>query len=195
MRGVFVAKERDDVRNSALAFVVANIYYIVQGFAGFEITALDRVVDFMWGLGLATIILSFTTLLQDEMSEYGQNFKYGYYMAGILVLGSTLLDLGQAMVHSDPEAYAINTQPTFLIVAWMIISTYYLSEGVISNTYRYLMLLGGVFGLVATSADVFFGYDALTELPEVFQFVFLIPWLGFTFGVGLGAYTAWGNRE
>ena len=195
MRGVFVAKERDDVRNSALAFVVANIYYIVQGFAGFEITALDRVVDFMWGLGLATIILSFTTLLQDEMSEYGQNFKYGYYMAGILVLGSTLLDLGQAMVHSDPEAYAINTQPTFLIVAWMIITTYYLSEGVISNTYRYLMLLGGVFGLVATSADVFFGYDALTELPEVFQFVFLIPWLGFTFGVGLGAYTAWGNRE
>ena len=195
MRGVFVAKERDDVRNSALAFVVANIYYIVQGFAGFEITALDRVVDFMWGLGLATIILSFTTLLQDEMSEYGQNFKYGYYMAGILVLGSTLLDLGQAMVHSDPEAYAINTQPTFLIVAWMIISTYYLSEGVISNTYRYLMLLGGVFGLVATSADVFFGYDALTELPEVFQFVFLIPWLGFTFGVGLGAYTAWGNKE
>tara|TARA_X000001036_G_scaffold180095_1_gene170493 strand:+ start:323 stop:910 length:588 start_codon:yes stop_codon:yes gene_type:complete len=195
MRGVFVAKERDDVRNSALAFVVANIYYIVQGFAGFEITALDRVVDFMWGLGLATIILSFTTLLQDEMSEYGQNFKYGYYMAGILVLGSTLLDLGQAMVHSDPEAYAINTQPTFLIVAWMIISTYYLSEGVISNTYRYLMLLGGVFGLVATSADVFFGYDALTELPEVFQFVFLIPWLGFTFGVGLGAYTAWGSRE
>ena len=195
MRGVFVAKERDDVRNSALAFVVANIYYIVQGFAGFEITALDRVVDFMWGLGLATIILSFTTLLQDEMSEYGQNFKYGYYMAGILVLGSTLLDLGQAMVYSDPEAYAINTQPTFLIVAWMIITTYYLSEGVISNTYRYLMLLGGVFGLVATSADVFFGYDALTELPEVFQFVFLIPWLGFTFGVGLGAYTAWGNRE
>ena len=195
MRGVFVAKERDDVRNSALAFVVANIYYIVQGFAGFEITALDRVVDFMWGLGLATIILSFTTLLQDEMSEYGQNFKYGYYMAGILVLGSTLLDLGQAMVYSDPEAYAINTQPTFLIVAWMIITTYYLSEGVISNTYRYLMLLGGVFGLVATSADVFFGYDALTELPEVFQFVFLIPWLGFTFGVGLGAYTAWGSRE
>ena len=195
MRGVFVAKERDDVRNSALAFVVANIYYIVQGFAGFEITALDRVVDFMWGLGLATIILSFTTLLQDEMSEYGQNFKYGYYMAGILVLGSTLLDLGQAMVHSDPEAYAINTQPTFLIVAWMIISTYYLSEGVISNTYRYLMLLGGVFGLVATSADVFFGYDAFTELPEVFQFVFLIPWLGFTFGVGLGAYTAWGNKD
>ena len=195
MKGVFVAKEKDDVRNSALAFVVANIYYIVQGFAGFEITALDRVVDFMWGLGLATIILSFTTLLQDEMSEYGQNFKYGYYMAGILVLGSTLLDLGQAMVHSDPEAYAINTQPTFLIVAWMIISTYYLSEGVISNTYRYLMLLGGVFGLVATSADVFFGYDALTELPEVFQFVFLIPWLGFTFGVGLGAYTAWGNKD
>ena len=195
MKGVFIAKERDDVRNSALAFVVANIYYIVQGFAGFEITALDRVVDFMWGLGLATIILSFTTLLQDEMSEYGQNFKYGYYMAGILVLGSTLLDLGQAMVYSDPEAYAINTQPTFLIVAWMIISTYYLSEGVISNTYRYLMLLGGVFGLVATSADVFFGYDALTELPEVFQFVFLIPWLGFTFGVGLGAYTAWGSRE
>tara|TARA_B100000214_G_scaffold204759_1_gene148461 strand:- start:23 stop:610 length:588 start_codon:yes stop_codon:yes gene_type:complete len=195
MKGVFVAKEKDDVRNSALAFVVANIYYIVQGFAGFEITALDRVVDFMWGLGLATIILSFTTLLQDEMSEYGQNFKYGYYMAGILVLGSTLLDLGQAMVHSDPEAYAINTQPTFLIVAWMIISTYYLSEGVISNTYRYLMLLGGVFGLVATSADVFFGYDAFTELPEVFQFVFLIPWLGFTFGVGLGAYTAWGNKD
>tara|TARA_B100001564_G_scaffold160399_1_gene134889 strand:+ start:153 stop:740 length:588 start_codon:yes stop_codon:yes gene_type:complete len=195
MKGVFIAKERDDVRNSALAFVVANIYYIVQGFAGFEITALDRVVDFMWGLGLATIILSFTTLLQDEMSEYGQNFKYGYYMAGILVLGSTLLDLGQAMVYSDPEAYAINTQPTFLIVAWMIITTYYLSEGVISNTYRYLMLLGGVFGLVATSADVFFGYDALTELPEVFQFVFLIPWLGFTFGVGLGAYTAWGSRE
>ena len=195
MKGVFIAKERDDVRNSALAFVVANIYYIAQGFAGFEITALDRVVDFMWGLGLATIILSFTTLLQDEMSEYGQNFKYGYYMAGILVLGSTLLDLGQAMVYSDPEAYAINTQPTFLIVAWMIISTYYLSEGVISNTYRYLMLLGGVFGLVATSADVFFGYDALTELPEVFQFVFLIPWLGFTFGVGLGAYTAWGSRE
>ena len=195
MKGVFVAKEKDDVRNSALAFVVANIYYIVQGFAGFEITALDRVVDFMWGLGLATIILSFTTLLQDEMSEYGQNFKYGYYMAGILVLGSTLLDLGQAMVHSDPEAYAINTQPTFLIVAWMIISTYYLSEGVISNTYRYLMLLGGVFGLVATSTDVFFGYDAFTELPEVFQFVFLIPWLGFTFGVGLGAYTAWGNKD
>ena len=195
MKGVFVAKEKDDVRNIALAFVVANIYYIVQGFAGFEITALDRVVDFMWGLGLATIILSFTTLLQDEMSEYGQNFKYGYYMAGILVLGSTLLDLGQAMVHSDPEAYAINTQPTFLIVAWMIISTYYLSEGVISNTYRYLMLLGGVFGLVATSADVFFGYDAFTELPEGFQFVFLIPWLGFTFGVGLGAYTAWGNKE
>ena len=195
MKGVFVAKEKDDVRNSALAFVVANIYYIVQGFAGFEITALDRVVDFMWGLGLATIILSFTTLLQDEMSEYGQNFKYGYYMAGILVLGSTLLDLGQAMVHSDPEAYAINTQPTFLIVAWMIISTYYLSEGVISNAYRYLMLLGGVFGLVATSADVFFGYDAFTELPEVFQFVFLIPWLGFTFGVGLGAYTAWGNKD
>ena len=116
-------------------------------------------------------------------------------MAGILVLGSTLLDLGQEMVNSDPETYAINTQPTFLIVAWMIISTYYLSEGVISNTYRYLMLLGGAFGLVATSADVFFGYDALTELPEVFQFVFLIPWLGFTFGVGLGAYTAWGSRE
>ena len=58
MKGVFVAKERDDVRNSALAFVVANIYFIVQGFVGFEITALDRVVDFMWGLGLATIILS-----------------------------------------------------------------------------------------------------------------------------------------
>ncbi len=195
MKGIFVATERDDVRNSALAFVVANIYYIVQGFAGFEITALDRVVDFMWGLGLATIILSFTTLLEGKMSEYGQNFKYGYYMAGILVIGSTLLDLGQAMVHSDPEAYAINTQPTFLIVAWMIITTYYLSEGVISNTYRYLMLFGGVFGLVATSADVFFGYDAFTELPEVFQFVFLIPWLGFTFGVGLGAYTAWGNKE
>ena len=195
MKGIFVATERDDVRNSALAFVVANIYYIVQGFAGFEITALDRVVDFMWGLGLATIILSFTTLLEGKMSEYGQNFKYGYYMAGILVIGSTLLDLGQAMVHSDPEAYAINTQPTFLIVAWMIITTYYLSEGVISNTYRYLMLFGGVFGLVATSADVFFGYDAFTELPDVFQFVFLIPWLGFTFGVGLGAYTAWGNKE
>ncbi len=195
MKGVFVAKERDDVRNSALAFVVANIYYIVQGFAGFEITALDRVVDFMWGLGLATILLSFATLLESKTSEYGQNFKYGYYMAGILVLGSTLLDLGQEMVNSDPETYAINTQPTFLIVAWMIISTYYLSEGVISNTYRYLMLLGGAFGLVATSADVFFGYDALTELPEVFQFVFLIPWLGFTFGVGLGAYTAWGSRE
>jgi|TARA_B100001093_G_C26802599_1_gene1004097 hypothetical protein len=195
MKGVFVAKERDDVRNSALAFVVANIYFIVQGFVGFEITALDRVVDFMWGLGLATIILSFTTLLEDKMSEYGQNFKYGYYMAGILVIGSTLLDLGQAMVHSDPEAYAINTQPTFLIVAWMIVTTYYLSEGVISNIYRYLMLLGGMFGLVATSADVFFGYDAFTELPDVFQFVFLIPWLGFTFGVGLGAYTAWGNRE
>ena len=195
MKGVFVAKERDDVRNSALAFVVANIYFIVQGFVGFEITALDRVVDFMWGLGLATIILSFTTLLEDKMSEYGQNFKYGYYMAGILVIGSTLLDLGQAMVHSDPEAYAINTQPTFLIVAWMIVTTYYLSEGVISNIYRYLMLLGGMFGLVATSADVFFGYDAFTELPDVFQFVFLIPWLGFTFGVGLGTYTAWGNRE
>ena len=195
MKGVFVAKERDDVRNSALAFVVANIYFIVQGFVGFEITALDRVVDFMWGLGLATIILSFTTFLEDKMSEYGQNFKYGYYMAGILVIGSTLLDLGQAMVHSDPEAYAINTQPTFLIVAWMIVTTYYLSEGVISNIYRYLMLLGGMFGLVATSADVFFGYDAFTELPDVFQFVFLIPWLGFTFGVGLGAYTAWGNRE
>jgi len=195
MKGVFVAKERDDVRNSALAFVVANIYFIVQGFVGFEITALDRVVDFMWGLGLATIILSFTTLLEDKMSEYGQNFKYGYYMAGILVIGSTLLDLGQAMVHSDPEAYAINTQPTFLIVAWMIVTTYYLSEGVISNISRYLMLLGGMFGLVATSADVFFGYDAFTELPDVFQFVFLIPWLGFTFGVGLGAYTAWGNRE
>lgn len=195
MKGVFVAKERDDVRNSALAFVVANIYFIVQGFVGFEITALDRVVDFMWGLGLATIILSFTTLLEDKMSEYGQNFKYGYYMAGILVIGSTLLDLGQAMVHSDPEACAINTQPTFLIVAWMIVTTYYLSEGVISNIYRYLMLLGGMFGLVATSADVFFGYDAFTELPDVFQFVFLIPWLGFTFGVGLGAYTAWGNRE
>jgi hypothetical protein len=195
MKGVFVAKERDDVRNSALAFVVANIYFIVQGFVGFEITALDRVVDFMWGLGLATIILSFTTLLEDKMSEYGQNFKYGYYMAGILVIGSTLLDLGQAMVHSDPEAYAINTQPTFLIVAWMIVTTYFLSEGVISNIYRYLMLLGGMFGLVATSADVFFGYDAFTELPDVFQFVFLIPWLGFTFGVGLGAYTAWGNRE
>ena len=195
MKGVFVAKERDDVRNSALAFVVANIYFIVQGFVGFEITALDRVVDFMWGLGLATIILSFTTLLEDKMSEYGQNFKYGYYMAGILVIGSTLLDLGQAMVHSDPEAYARNTQPTFLIVAWMIVTTYYLSEGVISNIYRYLMLLGGMFGLVATSADVFFGYDAFTELPDVFQFVFLIPWLGFTFGVGLGAYTAWGNRE
>jgi len=195
MKGVFVAKERDDVRNSALAFVVANIYFIVQGFVGFEITALDRVVDFMWGLGLATIILSFTTLLEDKMSEYGQNFKYGYYMAGILVIGSTLLDLGQAMVHSDPEAYAINTQPTFLIVAWMIVTTYYLSEGVISNIYRYLMLLGGMFGLVATSADVFFGYDAFTEFPDVFQFVFLIPWLGFTFGVGLGAYTAWGNRE
>ena len=195
MKGVFVAKERDDVRNSALAFVVANIYFIVQGFVGFEITALDRVVDFMWGLGLATIILSFTTLLEDKMTEYGQNFKYGYYMAGILVIGSTLLDLGQAMVHSDPEAYAINTQPTFLIVAWMIVTTYYLSEGVISNIYRYLMLLGGMFGLVATSADVFFGYDAFTELPDVFQFIFLIPWLGFTFGVGLGAYTAWGNRE
>ena len=195
MKGVFVAQERDDVRNSALAFVVANIYFIVQGFVGFEITALDRVVDFMWGLGLATIILSFTTLLEDKMSEYGQNFKYGYYMAGILVIGSTLLDLGQAMVHSDPEAYAINTQPTFLIVAWMIVTTYYLSEGVISNIYRYLMLLGGMFGLVATSADVFFGYDAFIELPDVFQFVFLIPWLGFTVGVGLGAYTAWGNRE
>ena len=46
-----------------------------------------------------------------------------------------------------------------------------------------------------SSAYVFFGYEALTELPEVFQFVFLIPWLGFTFGVGLGAITAWGNKD
>ena len=195
MKSVFVATEKDDVRGSALAFIVANIYYIVQGFAGFEITPLDRVVDFMWGLGLAAIILSYATLLKDKISPYGENFKYGYYMAGILVLGSTLIDLGQAMVHSDPEAYAINTSPTFLVVAWMIISTYYLSEGVIDNLYRYLMLLGGIFGLITTSANVFFGYDAVTELPEVFQFVFLIPWLGFTFGVGLGAITAWGKKE
>ena len=195
MKGVFVAKERDDVRNSALAFVVANIYYIVQGFAGFEITALDRVVDFMWGLGLATIIMSYATLLENKISNYGENFKYGYYMAGILVIGSTLIDLGQEMVQSDPEAYAINTEPTFLIVAWMIIATYYLSDGVIGNTYRYLMLLGGAFGLIVTSLQVFFGYDPFTEIAEAFQFVFLIPWLGFTFGVGLGAYTAWGSRE
>ena len=146
MRGVFVATERDDVRNSALAFIAANIYFIVQGFAGFEITPLDRVADFMWGLGLATIIMSYATLLENKISNYGENFKYGYYMAGILVIGSTLIDLGQAMVQSDPEAYAINTQPIFLIVAWMIISTYYLSDGVIGNTYRYLMLLGGAFG-------------------------------------------------
>ena len=31
MRGVFVATERDDVRYSALAFIAANIYFIVQG--------------------------------------------------------------------------------------------------------------------------------------------------------------------
>ena len=36
MKSVFVATEKDDVRGSALAFIVANIYYIVQGFAGFE---------------------------------------------------------------------------------------------------------------------------------------------------------------
>ena len=29
MKGVFVATERDDVRNSALAFIAANIYFIV----------------------------------------------------------------------------------------------------------------------------------------------------------------------
>ena len=28
MRGVFVATERDDVRNSALAFIAANIYSV-----------------------------------------------------------------------------------------------------------------------------------------------------------------------
>ena len=149
----------------------------------------------MWGLGLATIIMSYATLLENKISNYGENFKYGYYMAGILVIGSTLIDLGQAMVQSDPEAYAINTQPIFLIVAWMIISTYYLSDGVIGNTYRYLMLLGGAFGLIVTSLQVFFGYDPFTEIPEAFQFVFLVPWIGFTFGVGLGAYTAWGNKE
>ena len=195
MKGVFVATERDDVRNSALAFIAANIYFIVQGFAGFEITPLDRVVDFMWGLGLSAIIMSYATLLENKISNYGEHFKYVYYMAGILVIGSTLLDLGQAMVQSDPEAYAINTQPIFLIVGWMIIATYYLSDGVIGNTYRYLMLLGGAFGLIVASLQVFFGYDPFTEIPEAFQFVFLIPWLGFTFGVGLGAYTAWGNKE
>ena len=116
MRGVFIATERDDVRNSALAFIAANVYFIVQGFSGFEITPLDRVADFMWGLGLATIIMSYATLLENKISNYGENFKYGYYMAAILVIGSTLIDLGQAMVQSDPEAYAINTQPIFLIV-------------------------------------------------------------------------------
>ena len=33
------------------------------------------------------------------------------------------------------------------------------------------------------------------EFSRQNSFVFLIPWLGFTFGVGLGAYTAWGNKE
>ena len=178
MKTFFTSTDKENGQQSAYLVIVGSLFAFISGFLEIDLGGFSVFMDLMFAFGAFGVIMSFTPLMGDEVPE---NWKYGTpAVASIITIGN----LAGVM---NPE---FNTSPFNFFWAFTMIGFFAVSEGVVGQVWRYMLLIAGLFGLFFTGADMFFNY----ELPDSLAPLFLGGFVTFILGFGVGPLLAWNKK-
>ncbi len=179
MKSFFASTDKENAQQAGYLFLIVNILgFVTQGIMGIENPPGESLLNFLWGLSLAGIILTIKPLLGENVPE---NWREGtIFFAAAVFTANTLL------IGSDGNEFA----PFFFFICLNMVALFAVSEDIIGNIYRYSLLVGGLIGMIISGAGAFFEY----ELPEALMPVGLVIWLAFILGLGVGPLLAWRER-
>ena len=170
-------------RQNSMVFLVCNIVLIAINFGSFEVDALGRLLNFVWGFSLFGIVISGYYLAEDHVPDF--------WKAGSTVLASVIV-VGTFIEIAMPEYQENGFGPMYFFWAFnqLIYGITLRGTGIFRPVYENLGILGSLIIFSGTTAGVFFDYT----IPETYQPVGLVGWLALVVGVSLGTYFAWGDK-
>ena len=143
MKTFFTSTDKENGQQSAYLVIVASLFAFISGFLEIDLGGFSVFMDLMFAFGAFGVIMSFTPLMGDEVPE---NWKYGTSAV------ASIITIGNLAGVMNPE---FNTSPFNFFWAFTMVGFFAVSEGVVGQVWRYMLLVAGLFGLFFTGADMF----------------------------------------